>query len=314
MATGELLADPEIEMVLNLTVPLVHKEVNCQVLNAGKHVYCEKPLAVNLKDGKDTIALAKEKGLRVGCAPDTFLGGGIQTCRKLIDDGAIGQPVSAMAFMVCHGHESWHPDPEFYYQQGGGPMLDMGPYYLTALVNLLGPIKRISGSAGMAMKERTITSEKKYGKKVPVETPTHLTGAMDFTGGAIATVVMSFDVWKASVPRIEVHGTEGSLSVPDPNTFGGPVRLFKPGDKDWQEIEIKDFAYCGNSRGIGITDMAIAEQESRAHRVSGDLACHVLEAMLSFEQASVQGAVMNLETTCERPEALSTGLKDGEVK
>lgn len=308
MTTEELLADAEIEMVLNLTVPKVHRDVNCRILNAGKHAYCEKPLAINLKDGKDTLALAGEKGLRVGCSPDTFLGGSAQTCRKIIDDGLIGKPVSAMAFMVCHGHESWHPDPEFYYEKGGGPMLDMGPYYLSALVNLLGPIRRISASTGKALDERTITSEKKHGKKVLVQTPTHQAGIVDFADGAIATVVMSFDIWQSDLPRIEIHGTEGSISVPDPNGFGGSIKLRRAGENGWIDFAISDFGYTDNSRGIGISDMALAQQENRSHRVSGGPALHVLEALLAFEEASDSGKARMMETTCGRPEALPAGF------
>ena len=313
LAPDELLADPNIEIILNLTIPLVHAEVNSRILEAGKHVYCEKPLAVNLEDGKKTLALAKEKGLLVGCAPDTFLGGGIQQCRKIIDDGLIGDPVAAFAFFNCHGHETWHPNPEFYYKKGAGPMLDMGPYYLTALVNLLGPMKRICGSVSMASKERTITSEPLNGRKIVVETPTHLAGTVDFKSGAIATVTMSFEMYQSDLPRIEIHGTKGSLSVPDPNNFGGAIKMKLGSDEDWKEIEITDFTYTENSRGIGITDMSRALQAERSHRVSGDLSCHVLEAMLAFEQASDQGKAVRLETSCEKPAALPVGLKGGEL-
>ena len=208
----ELLADPEIEIVVNLTIPKAHAEVDLAALEAGKHVYSEKPLAVNAR-GRAAGCSPRpgRKGVRVGCAPDTFLGGGIQTCRKLIDDGWIGEPVAATAFMTCHGHESWHPDPEFYYQVGGGPMLDMGPYYLTALVNLLGPVARVTGSTRITFPERLITSQPKYGKRVTVEAPTHVAGVLDFANGAIGTIITSFDVWAANLPRIEIYGTEGSL-------------------------------------------------------------------------------------------------------
>lgn len=309
----ELLADDSIEIVLNLTTPPVHAEVNRQVLESGKHVYVEKPLAVDRNDARDTLELAAKKSLRVGCAPDTFLGGGIQTCRKIIDDGDIGDPVAAVAFMVGHGHESWHPDPEFYYQVGGGPMLDMGPYYLTALVNLMGPIKRISGSTRISFPTRTITSQPKHGNVIQVETPTHLTGAIEFAGGAIATIVMSFDVWKMNLPRIEIYGSKGSLSVPDPNTFGGPIQVFHEGDEDWSDVVIEDYTYTENSRGLGVADMARGIGEGSAHRASGELAFHVLDAMLSFEEASTNGSYRVLESTCEQPKPLPTGLKLGQV-
>lgn len=311
--TEELLADDEIDIALNLTTPVDHAEINQAALAAGKHVYCEKPLAINRQDGIDTMKMAHEKGLRVGCAPDTFLGGGIQTCRKIIDDGIIGDVVSAMAFMVNHGHESWHPDPEFYYELGGGPMLDMGPYYVSALVNCIGPIKRVMGSTGAALEERTITSEKKYGKKVPIETPTHLAGTMDFENGAIGTIVTSFDVWASRLPRIEIHGLKGSLIVPDPNTFGGPVRLFRPGDKEWLDIPVYTHGYAGNSRGLGLAEMALAIMGDRDHRVNGDMAAHVLDVMLAFEDSSNSGQAVTLTTTCNQPAALPAGLKQGEI-
>jgi predicted dehydrogenase len=220
----ELLADPEIEIVINLTIPKAHAEVCLAALEAGKNVYVEKPLAISREDGKKIIETAKKKGLLVGGAPDTFLGGGIQTCKKIIDDGWIGEPIAATAFMVCHGHESWHPDPEFYYKLGGGPMFDMGPYYLTALVSLMGPIRRVTGSARITFPERLITSQPKYGTKITVDVPTHVAGIMDFESGAIGTILTSFDVWGSQLPRIEIYGSAGSMIVPDPNkTAGGLV-------------------------------------------------------------------------------------------
>lgn len=311
--TEELLADDTIDIAVNLTTPVDHAAINQAALAAGKHVYCEKPLAIDRQDAVDTVKMAEDKGLLVGCAPDTFLGGGIQTCRKIIDDGIIGDIVSAMAFMVNHGHESWHPDPEFYYEQGGGPMLDMGPYYVTALINCIGPATRVMGSTGAAFQERTITSEKKYGKKVAIETPTHLTGTIDFENGAIATIVTSFDVWASRLPRIEIHGTKGSLMVPDPNTFDGPVKLFREGDKEWLDIPVYTHGYVGNSRGLGLADMALAIMGNRQHRVSGQLAAHALDVMLAFEESSETGRAVKLSTTCNQPAALPTGLKQGEI-
>ena len=276
----ELLADPEIEIVVNLTIPKAHAEVNLAALQAGKNVHCEKPFAVTRADGQKVLAAAKERGLLVGCAPDTFLGGGIQTCRKLIDDGWIGEPVALTAFMTCHGHESWHPDPEFYYEIGGGPMLDMGPYYLTAMINLAGPIARVTGSTRITFPERVITSQPKYGKHVKVETPTHIAGVMDFANGAVGTIITSFDVWYANLPRIEIYGTQGSLSVPDPNTFAGPVSVRRAGAADWSEIPLTHSDKV--SRGIGVADMAYALRCGRPHRASSELAYHVLDVMHAF--------------------------------
>jgi predicted dehydrogenase len=311
--TDELLADPEIELVVNLTVPKLHAEVNLQAVEAGKHVYVEKPFAMSLDDADRVIAAAAEHNVRLGCAPDTFLGAGIQTCRAIIDKGLIGTPISAFAFMLCHGHESWHPDPEFYYQQGGGPMLDMGPYYITALVNLISPIKRTTGFTGKAFAERTITSQKKHGTKVPVETATHVAGSLDFASGAIGTIVMSFDVWRSTQPCIEIHGTEGSLSVPDPNCFNGPIRLYRPGESDWQEIPIDKYGYAENARGIGVADMAQAIRTGRPHRASAQLATHVLDVMLSFDTCAETGCTYTVTRQCEKPAAFRPGMQPGEV-
>lgn len=308
----ELLADPEIEIVINLTIPVAHAEVNMMALEAGKNVHVEKPLAIKREDGRKMLELARSKGLLVGCAPDTFMGGGIQTCRKLIDDGWIGKPIAATAFMTCHGHESWHPDPEFYYKVGGGPMFDMGPYYLTALVNLIGPVARVTGSAKVTFPERTITSEPKYGTRITVDTPTHIAGVMDFENGAVGTIITSFDVWSANLPRIEIYGTEGSLSVPDPNTFGGPVSVRRHNASEWSVVPLTH-GYADNSRGIGVADMASALQNKRENRASGKLAMHVLDIMHGFHDASAEGRHYNITDKCERPAALPMELAPGEI-
>jgi predicted dehydrogenase len=303
----ELLADPEIQIVINLTIPKAHVEVCLAALNAGKHVYVEKPLAITREDGKKVMALAKEKDLRVGCAPDTFLGGGIQTCCKLIEDGWIGQPVAATAFMTCHGHESWHPDPEFYYEVGGGPMFDMGPYYLTAMIAMMGPVRRVTGSARMTFPQRTITSAPKYGKIIDVEVPTHVAGVLDFENGAVGTIITSFDIWSAQLPRIEIYGSEGTLSVPDPNTFGGPVFVKRAGAAEWSQIPLTH-GFAENSRGIGVTDMAFALQSGRPHRANGEMAYHVLDIMHAFHDASDRGRHIELESSCDKPMPFPLGL------
>lgn len=305
----ELLADPDIEIVMNLTIPIAHAEIAFKAIEAGKSVHNEKPLAITRADGKKMLEMAKAKGVRVGCAPDTFMGGGIQTCIKLIDDGWIGEPIGATAFMTCHGHEGWHPDPEFYYKVGGGPMFDMGPYYLTALVALMGPMKRVTGSTRVTFPERTIGSEPKRGTKIKVDVPTHIAGVMDFANGAIGTIIQSFDVWAAHLPCIEIFGTEGTLSVPDPNGFGGPVSVCRPGGS-WTEMPLTH-GYQENSRGIGIADMAYGLRSGRPHRASGDLAYHVLDVMHAFHDASDQGKHIMLESTCKRPAPLPMGLRHG---
>ncbi|MCL6559353.1 MAG: Gfo/Idh/MocA family oxidoreductase [Firmicutes bacterium] len=248
----------------------------------------------------------------VGCAPDTFLGGGLQTCRKLIDDGWIGTPVAATAFMTCHGHESWHPDPEFYYQVGGGPMLDMGSYYLTALVTMLGPVSRVTGLARASFPERIITSQPKYGKIIKVEVPTHVTGVMEFKSGALATIITSFDIWAARLPYIEIYGSEGTLGVPDPNTFSGPVYIRRKDRDDWMEVPLTH-GYVENSRGIGVADMALALCTGRKQRASMELAYHVLEIMHAIHDASREGRHIVIESSCERPEPLPMGLAAGEL-
>jgi len=306
----ELLGDPEIEIVLNLTIPIAHAEVAFAALEAGKSVYNEKPLAITREDGKKMLEMARAKGLRVGCAPDTFMGGGIQTCVKLISDGDIGEPVGATAFMMCRGHEGWHPDPEFYYKVGGGPMFDMGPYYLTALIAHLGPISRVTGSARITFPERTITSQPKAGTKIKVDVPTHVAGIMDFENGAIGTMITSFDVQGAQLPRIEVYGSEATLSVPDPNGFGGQVRIKRGAKQDWEDVPLTH-GYTENSRGIGVADMAYALRSGRQHRANGDMAFHVLDIMHAFHDASDQGKHIALQSTCARPAPLPVGLKTG---
>jgi predicted dehydrogenase len=309
----QLLADPEIGIVLNLTVPKAHAEVALAALEAGKSVYSEKPLAVRREDGRRLLDLAAEKGLRVGCAPDTFLGAGLQTCRKVIDDGLIGEPVAATAFMLSHGHESWHLSPEFYYEIGGGPMFDMGPYYLTALINLIGPIRRVTACTRVTFPERTITSEPKKGKVIRVETPTHIAGVMEFAGGAVGTIVTSFDVWGGkNIPRIEIYGAQGSLSCPDPNAFGGEVFLRRAGEKEWMPVPLSH-AYSEDWRGIGVADMACGLRSGRRHRANGEMAYHVLDVMQSFLDSGAKGRHVTPASTCERPAALPAGLAEGKL-
>jgi len=300
-SVAELLADPEIQIVINLTIPGAHFEVCKATLEAGKSTYVEKPLSLTREQGKELLKIAKERNLRVGGAPDTFLGAGIQACRKVIDDGLIGKPIAATAFMLCHGHESWHPDPAFYYKPGGGPLFDMGPYYLTALVNLLGPIKRVSASAQKSFAERTITSQPKNGETITVETPTHISGVADFTDGAVATIIMSFDVWAAHLPPIEIHGTKGSLSVPDPNGFDGLVQINT--GSGWEDVPLTH-GFAQNSRALGVADMAYGILNGTPHRANGELTYHVLDAMWAFLDSSEQSKAVFLESTVERPAAM----------
>jgi predicted dehydrogenase len=299
----QLLADPLIELVINLTIPAAHAAVGMAVLRSGKSLYNEKPLALSREEGLLLLKEARGRNLLVGCAPDTFLGGGLQTCRALIDDGAIGHPVAATAFMLGHGPERWHPDPEFFYKPGGGPMFDMGPYYLTALISLLGPVRRVTGSARISIPERTVGSGPKAGTPIKVEVPTHVAGVLDFESGPVATLVTSFDVWASEVPRIEIYGTEGTLSLPDPNTAGGPVRMKRADAKSWEDIPLTH-GDTDNARGIGVADMAEALRQGRPHRANGELAYHVLDIMHAFHDASDKGHHIDIGSTCSRPEPL----------
>ena len=331
-STEELLADPEIEIVINLTIPAVHTEINKQILNAGKHLYCEKPFALNINDAKEILALAKGKGLMVGAAPETFLGAGLQTCRKAIDEGWAGTPISTTANMISYGTETWHASPEFYYKEGAGPMLDMGPYYLTALVSLLGPISRTSCFSRIGAKSRTIYSEPLRGKTVDVEVPTTYNGIIEFANGVNVNINMSFDVWMSSLPKLEIYGTEGTLILPDPNNFGGKIKIFRkervldslnlyggsepPYSTDYDKLQEIPQVYqqpLEYIRGLGVLDMAYALVYGRKHRTNEELIYHVTEAMLSFDESVRTGKVYNMTSTCDRPEPMPRGYGIGEL-
>lgn len=310
MTVDELLADKDIELVINLTIPAVHAEVSLKALEAGKHVHCEKPLAVDLADGRKVIETAKAKGLRVGCAPDTFMGAGLQTSRKIIDDGWIGNPLSGTVFMMCRGPEGWHPNPAFFYQKGGGPMFDMGPYYITALIHLLGPVRSVTAVTSKGFSKRLATCKEHFGEWLPVDVPTHNAGIIEFHNGALITAMISFDVHSHYHHNIELYGTHGSMQIPDPNTFGGEVKVFRPEATEWKAVPYSH-GYSVNSRSIGAADLAYGVRTGRAHRCSGELAYHALEVMHSFEKSSLAGAKVMLESTCVQPSALPLGLVGG---
>jgi predicted dehydrogenase len=312
MRVDRMLRRDDIEIVVNLTVPLAHTDVSLAVLNAGKHVHSEKPLGVNLAEARKVMDLAAAKGLRVGCAPDTFLGGGHQTARKLIDDGVIGTPVGGTAVFACPGHERWHPAPGFYYLRGGGPMLDMGPYYITDLIQLLGPVASVMGAATRPRQERIVGNGPLNGTAVPVEVSTHVAGMLEFASGAVVSILMSFDVPKHRHTPIEIYGTEGSLLVPDPNRFGGEVMLAKTGG-DWESQPLTHGHSDGEFRSIGVADMAAGILSGRPHRASGALALHALEAMEAFQKSSDEGRRVMLETTVERPAMIPAGLPTGQL-
>jgi predicted dehydrogenase len=311
-SVDELVRDPSVEIIVNLTIPAAHVDVGLQALEAGKHVYSEKPLGTTTFEARRLLDTARRFDLRVGCAPDTFLGGSHQTCRKLVDEGAIGRPVAGSAFFMCPGHERWHPNPAFYYAQGGGPMLDMGPYYITALVNLIGPVARVSGVATRAMSERVITSEPLRGTRIDVQVATHIAGTLQFESGAVVSIAMSFDVPKHRHGPIELYGTEATLIVPDPNRFGGTIEIARAG-QDWSERPTEHAYADGNYRILGVADLAHAIRSGRAHRASGELAQHVLEVMEAFQASSDQSEHVTIQTRPERPAMLPTDPCLGEL-
>jgi predicted dehydrogenase len=291
--------DPEVDIVLNLTRPYEHFEVSKAALMAGKHVYSEKPLGASLEEGQALVRLAEEKGLMLGGAPDTFLGAGIQTCRKLIDDGYIGTPVGSAAYMICRGHEGWHPDPDFYYQFGGGPMMDMGPYYLTAMINLMGGIHSVMSASRKAFQKRLITSQPLAGTPIDVNVNTYVAGTVQYVSGAIGTLFTTFDVHYPSQARLEIYGSEGTLFAPDPNTFGGPVRLYRPEDKEVREIPLC-FDYAANSRALGLDDMAAAIRDGRPARADWRQTFHVLDAITGFERSAQSRKWIDMSTEYTR--------------
>ncbi len=313
-----LLADPDIEIVVNLTVPAAHAPVSLQIIEAGKHVYLEKPLATRFAAAEPVMLAAAAKGLRVGCAPDTFLGGAHQACRYAIDAGLIGIPVAGAATMLSHGMEHWHPNPAFYYQHGAGPIHDMGPYYVTQLVNLLGPVSRVTAQVSTPSKTRPITSEPLAGQNIVVEVPTTVNGVLSFASGANVALSHSWDVWKHRRLPLELYGSEGSMLAPDPNFFGGEPQITRR-DGEWTPIDISQHPYgapnrltrtgahVADHRIIGLLDMAAAIRSGRPHRVSGTLALHVLEVLDAFERSSLEGRHIVIQTLCDRPEKLSFG-------
>jgi predicted dehydrogenase len=310
-----LLADPDIDLVLNLTVPAVHFEVTLSALSAGKHVFTEKPLATSAADGRRLVADAKARGLLLGSAPDTFLGAAGRRARRLMQDGAIGRPVSGTAFMMGRGMEHWHPNPQFYYQPGGGPVFDMGPYYLTMMVNLLGPIVRVMAMATKGQDERLITADGPFKDTTfKVGTPTNVLSLLEFRSGATVNFGASWDVFRHSNHPIELHGTEGSLRLPDPDTFGGTVSLSERGG-DWQNFESEREPYGArnwpfdapdraNYRMLGVADLVQALHDGRSPRASGDLALHVLEVMEAILASGESGQSVRIAASLAQPPVL----------
>lgn len=298
----ELLADPAVDTVLNLTIPVAHAPIALRAIAAGKNVYGEKPLAMSTGEARDVLDAAERAGVRVGCAPDTVLGTGIQTARRAIDDGLIGTPVAATATMVTPGHERWHPNPDFYYTAGGGPLLDMGPYYVSALVTMLGPIDRVVGVASHLRDTRVIGSGPRAGESVPVSIDTHVTGILIHDSGAVSTLVMSFDAVATLAAPIEVHGDAGSLAVPDPNLFDGVVRHFPLDGDGWVDLPVSA-GYRDSGRGFGLADLADTP-EGAEPRAGGQLAFHVLDVLESVLRSADSGREELVDSTVDRPAAV----------
>ncbi|WP_151477464.1 Gfo/Idh/MocA family protein [Streptomyces albicerus] len=299
LTVGELLSSPDVDTVLNLTVPAAHAEIALGAIGRGKNVYGEKPLAATLSDAHAVMEAAARASVGVGCAPDTVLGTGIQTARAAVEAGSIGRPLFTSAVMVTPGHERWHPHPDFYYAAGGGPLLDMGPYYLSSLVHLLGPVRAVIGASSRLRTERVIGSGPREGERIPVEVDTHVSGVLEHVGGTLTTITTSFDGVATTAAPIEVHGEAGTLTVPDPNCFDGDVRLFGLGDTSWRTLP-PSAGYVGGARGVGLLDFISADGQ-RAPRANGDLALHVLETMSALLHSSATGRRIELTTSTAPP-------------
>jgi predicted dehydrogenase len=303
----ELLVHPSVEVIVNLTPASVHETVIRAILESGKHAFSEKPLGVDRAGAGALVDLAADRALRLGCAPDTFLGAGLQTAAAAIDAGVIGTPIAATAFVMGAGPELWHPGPEIFYERGAGPLFDMGPYYVTALVQLLGPAVRVAAMTRGQDVPRTIHAGPRQGGSIDPDVPTHVAGTIEFGSGAIATLVASFDVAATRHRNIEVYGTEGTLSVPDPNAFEGEVSVRRLGGQAWAPLQPRT-ATIPQQRGIGLAEMVWATGTGRPHRASGDLALHVVDVTAGAVTAAEERRTVELTTTCDRPPLLADGL------
>ena len=310
-----VLGAGDIDVVVNLTIPDAHFDVTKNILSAGKHAYTEKPIVLTLAEGKELAALSKAQNRRIGSAPDTFLGGAHQKARAFLDEGAVGDIVAGTAHVMSHGMEDWHPNPDFFFLPGGGPMLDIGPYYVTNLVQLLGPIKRVAALTTAASDTRTILSEPRKGEKIPVETPTNIHALLEFYQGATITLSTSWDVWAHRHPNMELYGSEGSLYVPDPNFFGGEVELIGK-DGVGQNIASYEHPFAvpnkddngqmlANYRIAGLADMVAAIAEDRPHRCSMELALHTVDVMTAVLASGEERRFVDMQTTCARPAPLT---------
>lgn len=317
----DLLKAKDIDIVVNLTVPAVHYEVSKQAIDAGKHVYSEKPFVLAIKDGLDLKKRAEKKGVRIGSAPDTFLGGSHQLARHLIDTGKLGKITSGTCHVMSHGMEHWHPNPDFFFQPGGGPILDLGPYYIANLIQLIGPVKRVAALSSIPAKERTISSKPRAGEKIPVTTPTTILALMEFESGAVFTFNASWDVWDNGHSPMELYGEAGTIHMPDPNFFGGELRYTK-GEKPVKTLPKWDHPFSranekhahgmmANYRTAGLADMALSIMQGRPHRCSLELANHVIDVMTGILKSGETKKFVEMQTTCERPEPLGPAAARG---
>ncbi|TDQ66091.1 putative dehydrogenase [Maritalea mobilis] len=311
LSIDELLAADDIDIIVNLTVPAAHFEVSKSILEAGKHAYSEKPFVLSVEEGKELAAIAKARNLYVGSAPDTFMGGAHQLARHLIDKGEIGKVIAGSCHVMSHGMEDWHPNPDFFFQPGGGPVLDLAPYYITNLVNMIGPVKRVAALATKGSDTRTIGNGPRDGEKIPVDTPTNIHALLEFENGATITMSNSWDVWAHRHAEMEIYGAEGSLFVPDPNFFGGDVELAKS-DGQINKVPMWDHAFAkpneedgANYRTVGLADMADAIIHNRPFRCSIDLALHVVDVMLGILKSGETGEFVAMTTSCTRPAAFN---------
>ena len=324
MEPNKLIKSKDVDIVLNLTVPDQHFAVSLAAVKAGKHVYSEKPLTLSLKDGIKLRDTAAAKGVKVCCAPDTFMGGAHQRARKAIEDGAVGRITGGTAHVMGFGMEHWHPNPDFFFKPGGGPILDMGPYYIANLINLIGPVKRVAALTSMAQTERTISSQPRAGEKIAVETPTNVHALLEFVNGATVTLSASWDVWAHRHPNMELYGTEGALFVPDPNFFGGDVlatvKNGKPeplpawehplgvGNQDHPQGKVANF------RSAGLADLAAAVHANRDARCSIDRTLHAVEVMASALKSGLDGKFVEMKTTCTQPAPLGVEEAKGMLR
>lgn len=328
MTVDELMQSPDVDIVLNLTNPAFHYEIDMKALNAGKNVYSEKPLAATIEQGKEILATAKKKGLYVGCAPDTFMGARAATMRKMLDDGWIGEPIGATMFFMNCGMEMWHPNPEPWYKVGAGPVFDNGPYYAALLVNMFGPAKRICSVTGNGFKKRTITCGPKNGQEIDVEIPTYVTANIEFADDVIVTMILTFDVAASHLPALEIYGKEGTLSMEDqdpydgPNNYGGEISIRRREDADfvyfpraegcsvtpWNKVPLI-YGYTENSRALGLSDMAYAMEHGGSYRANGEFAYHCLEILHGILESGRTNTYYELQSTCEKPEVMKSNQK-----